>query len=292
MGGLTGTSRPVRWLGDEDGRMTLVAVWQFSENRIHAIADSRISSNNGVLTEHGPKLLPLTVLVRKPAPSGFFHAQAFSRDFGFAYSGATLPALSSHALASALLGNLTVIDETARPSMTDLAMRLAGIAYHYMMEVGQVSGVGAKFSSIFFGMCPVENKPLAYLISPTTQDGRLAVKWEKHALAPSDVLIIGNGVDQLRERIEEKRSKAKHEIVFADAPKHALQALINDKAIESVGGTVQQLWVTPAGVELAATTGPIMPRPSAPRNAGLFVLGFDLMDMQAVGPCKISLSGR
>lgn len=52
--------------------MTLAAVWQYEPNRVHAIADSRFSHERGVATEHGPKLLPLNVVCRKPGPSKFF----------------------------------------------------------------------------------------------------------------------------------------------------------------------------------------------------------------------------
>src|SRR6478752_8831702 len=47
--------------------MTLVAVWK-AEGRLMAVADTRIARSAGnVLTEHGPKLLPITVVCRQPA---------------------------------------------------------------------------------------------------------------------------------------------------------------------------------------------------------------------------------
>jgi hypothetical protein len=49
--------------------MTLVAVGR-AENRLMAIADTRIVSSNGILTEHGPKLLPIKVQGKQPGPSG------------------------------------------------------------------------------------------------------------------------------------------------------------------------------------------------------------------------------
>ena len=87
--------------------MTLVAVWR-AENRLMAIADTRIIRSAGnVLTEHGPKT-SADKSSGKTAwrVSGFFDRPAFQFDIGFAYSGATLPALSTHALANILLGNL------------------------------------------------------------------------------------------------------------------------------------------------------------------------------------------
>jgi hypothetical protein len=59
----------------------------------------------------------------------------------------------------------------------------------------------------------------------------------------------------------------------------------------SVGGMIQQGWATAAGFQLVAKMQPIRPRPPSPRNVGLFVLGFDLMEMQQVGANRVSLLG-
>lgn len=77
-----------------------------------------------------------------------------------------------------------------------------------------------------------------------------------------------------------------------DRPTRALQALIDEAADPSVGGTIQQGWATPVGFELVARMRPITPRPPSPRNAGLFVLGFDIMEMQQVGGYMVSFTGR
>jgi hypothetical protein len=85
--------------------MTLVAVWR-ADDRFMAIADTRIIRAPGnVLTEHGPKLLPLTIVCKQPGPAGFFNNEAHRATVGFAYSGATLSALAAHALANTLLSN-------------------------------------------------------------------------------------------------------------------------------------------------------------------------------------------
>ncbi len=133
--------------------MTLVAVWR-SESRLMAIADTRIIRSHGnVLTEHGPKLMPIRIRGRQPGPSGFFNRDAFEFDVGFAYSGATLSAMSTHALAGALLGNLVSQSGTPPPSMSDIAYCIGSVAAEYMREVGQLNGNNALFSAIVFGFC-------------------------------------------------------------------------------------------------------------------------------------------
>src|SRR5258705_2460528 len=72
-----------------------------------AIADARIvRTADNVLTEHGPKLLPITVVCKQPGASGFFDKEVYRSDIGFAYSGSTLSALAAHALSNTLLSKL------------------------------------------------------------------------------------------------------------------------------------------------------------------------------------------
>src|SRR5436189_4983838 len=80
--------------------LTLVAVWR-AEDRLMAVADTRIVRSPGnVLTEHGPKLLPLVVVCKQPGASGFFDREAYRAEIGFAYSGSTLSARAAHALSN------------------------------------------------------------------------------------------------------------------------------------------------------------------------------------------------
>ena len=58
--------------------LTLVAVWR-AEDPLMAVADTRIVRAPGnVLTEHGPKLLPITVVCKQPGPSGLFDGEVRS----------------------------------------------------------------------------------------------------------------------------------------------------------------------------------------------------------------------
>ncbi len=278
--------------------MTLVAVWR-TEGRLMSIADTRIiRSADNVLTEHGPKILPLKVRGRCPGESGFFDRDAFQFDIGFAYSGATLSALSTHALASALLGNLAGAGDSP-PSMAEIAHFIGGVSAEYMHEVGQLCGNNALFSAIVFGFCHATKQLRGFEIRPRLNHSPLTCDIIEHPLQQnnSPVIIIGSCPDLLRQRIEDDRkaSMARGDIspvVDIDRPARALQALIDENVDPSVGGMIQQGWATPAGFELVAKMKPITPRPPSPRNAGLFVLGFDIMDMTQIGANIISLVGR
>lgn len=273
--------------------MTLVAVWRHSPGRIHAIADTRISSGPGsVYTDHGPKILPLAVVCRKPGPSGFIDSEMYRREFGFAYAGSTLTALSSHALANILCSNLGGLDGSPAPSLDETAYAVATISYQYSSEIGVTGGPGSLFSSILFGHCPRTQHPLAFEMRPQLGTNGLELKLDKHILDESKVVVVGDQPQVLQNLIKEIRSEATQEIVVADAPMIALKRLISEGQIGSVGGSVQQAWSYGSKLEVVATMEPITPQPPSTRNAGLFVLGFDTFDMQTIGNYRIILTGR
>jgi hypothetical protein len=269
--------------------MTLVAVWLHDENRIHAVADTRFSHERGVATEHGPKLLPLNVVCRKPGAAGFFNREHFRAEFGFAYSGSTLSALCAHALSNILCSNLIGREDFAPPAMDEVASLVGPVSLHYMREVGQLSGRAGLFRAILFGICPRSGEPLAFEMQEKLEPTAVNVNILKHVLTPEKVVAIGDKLELLDERITNIRSKPDTPpILFADAPQRALQSLINDGLIESVGGTIQQAWATPGKLELAATSH-IDPENGALR---LNALGFDIRAIQNVGRYQISMSAR
>jgi hypothetical protein len=280
--------------------MTLVAVWR-AENRLMAVADTRIitriiRSAGNVLTEHGPKLLPIKIHGKQPGVSGFFDRTAFQFDIGFAYSGATLPALSTHALANVLLGNLAGTTGTP-PSMADIARLIGSVSAEYMREIGQLNGNSALFRAMVFGFCHTTHQLRAFEITPRLNYSPLTCDITEHSLDENNPIVIGSCPELLRQRIRADRDAAiargdVHPVLDMDRPTRALQALIDEQADPSVGGMIQQGWATSTGFEILAKMRPITPRPPSPRNAGLFVLGFDIMDMQQVGANIVRLAGR
>jgi hypothetical protein len=277
--------------------MTLVAIWR-AGNRLMSIADTRITRPaSNVLTEHGPKLLPIRVQGKRPGPSGFFDQNAFRFDVGFAYSGSTLSALSTHALAGALLGNLAGPPGSPPPSMAEIAFFTAGISAEYMKEVGELNGRGALFSAIVFGSCHETQELRGFEIKPRLDHAPFTCDIVELGLQRyNSIAVIGSCPDLLRQRIVMDREAAiargdTHPILDVNRPTRALQALIDERIDDSVGGMIQQGWATVAGFELVGRLCPITPRPPSPRNAGLFVLGFDIWDMRQVGANFISLTG-
>jgi hypothetical protein len=253
--------------------MTLVAVWR-AEDQLMAIADTRIVRSAGnVLTEHGPKLLPITVVCKQPGASGFFNKEVYRSDIGFAYSGSTLSALATHALSGALLSKL--IGNPGAPPLNEVAFFVAGASAEYMRDVCQLAQKDGLFSAIVFGWCPQQHALRVFELRP----------------------VIGSSPALLTQAIDKELSEAKArgealEIAVFDAPRRALRKLIDENAHEMVGGSVQQAQATSSGFQIISNMEPITPRPPSTRNAGLFILGFDTEDIQMVGNYRIASEGR
>jgi hypothetical protein len=271
-----------------------------------AIADTRIvRSANNILTEHGPKLLPITVICKQPGAGGFFDREVYRNDVGFAYSGSTLSALAAHALSNTLLSKLIGAANVPPPTLEEVAHFIAGASAEYMREVGQLAGKDGLFSAIVFGWCPRHLTLRVFELRPDIENAQFRVNIQEHILNPIKIggtaseaaVVIGSAPSLLTEAIDKDLSEAKargavHEIVAFDAPKRALRKIISENAHEMVGGTVQQAWATSSGFQIISNMEPITPRPPSTRNAGLFILGFDTDDIRNIGNYRVASEGR
>jgi hypothetical protein len=284
--------------------MTLAAVWKVGE-RVYAIADTRISRSRGnVLTEHGPKLLPIFMLCKQPGQSGFFDRIAYGASFGFAYAGSTLSALSTHAFSNTLCQNLVGPSGVAPAGLDEIAVAIGEIACRYMREIGQLSGHEALFSAIVFGFCIRAERFRAFQLAPILKpDQLLQVHVSEHDLyCPETLLVIGSRPDLLQDRVCRDRpslyanldgsiSPDMQELREIDLPRRALAAIVAEGADETIGGATQEAWVTRAGFEPVSRLVPITPLPAG-RNATTMALGFDMYEFNNIGSYFFSLTGR
>lgn len=94
----------------ETHELTVVAVWLEPFDRVvWAAADTKISRSGpigGTITDADAKLLPLALRCFQPGADGFFSSVTLQTSIGFAFAGATLPALNTYAVAGASLQNL------------------------------------------------------------------------------------------------------------------------------------------------------------------------------------------
>jgi len=205
-----------------------------------AIADTRIVRTPGnVLTEHGPKLLPVTVVCKQPGTTGFLDKEVYRADIGFAYSGSTLSALAAHALSNTFLSKLVGAAGAPPPALNEIASFVGGASAEYMREVCQLSGKQGLFSAIVFGWCPQQQVLRTFELSPVITGAQFRVDIAERSLKPIRIggtsdetaVVIGSSPALLRGAIEKQLSSLKerdevHPIVALDVPKRALRQLI------------------------------------------------------------------
>jgi hypothetical protein len=267
--------------------MTLVAVWK-TENRINAIADTRIGCSAGrSLTEHGPKILALPVSCKQPGADGDFSNEVFRTSLGFAFAGATLPALASLALASTLCARLIAAPGAPHPSLHEIANAVGVIALQYIREVGQHTRDDPRFTSIVFGFCMRTSRFLAFELTPVLEPNQVNMTVTEHDLGASNhVVIIGTSSDHLRDRINQLREAAEHQVLIDDAPTRALKDVIAERVDARVGGSIQQAFVWEQGFVPMAT--------ATPQESGFTfnVLGLDVSTAFKVGAYRVGMMGR
>ena len=272
-----------------------------------AVADTRIVRSAGnVLTEHGPKILPITVDCKQPGDDGFFNRQVHRADIGFAYSGSTLSALAAHALSTTLLSKLIGAPGAPPPPLSEVAAFVGGASAEYMREVCQLAERDGLFSAVVFGWCPERRALRVFESTPSYSQHPLTVDVQERSLEPitlqgaaaQSAVVIGTSPNLLRDAIDRELADARqrgetHEIVAFDAPKRALfRQLITEGANEMAGGSIQQAWATPAGFQIVSSMEPITPRPPSTRNAGLFISVSTRRISVIVGYYQVSAEGR
>jgi hypothetical protein len=283
--------------------MTLAAVWRVDE-QIYAIADTRISRSPGsILTEHGPKILPITVLCKQEDPSSMVERISHGTTFGFAFAGATLPALSTHALANTLFQNLLGQTGSPPPGLDEISSSIAEIGLRYMREIGEVAGLAALFSAIVFGFCIKTSRFRAFEIRPLMDRCPLQIDVSEHDLyGPDSLLVIGSRPELLRDRVRRDRpnlyadleglSPQMQSLREIDLPRRALAALIAEGVDETIGGELQEARVSRAGFLPTARMVLVSPPLETGRNAAFRVLGFDVFEFNAIGSYVFSLTAR
>jgi hypothetical protein len=266
--------------------MTLAAVWFDPADFLHAAADSRIRHEHGVLTEHGPKLLSLPVMCLQPGPAGFFNSLAHHSVFGFAYAGATLPALSTHSLASTVCAHLIGEPGAPAPALHEVAILVGHIAAGYMREVGAIAQRGAFFEAVLFGWCPQLARFRVIIFKPDLHHSPLKVRLEAIEMVDATSLVaIGTGIPNFLQIVERRRQS---EGARSRIPLRALEEMIAAESEPNVGGSIQQGYCNRESFRAVATPRRLDPQQSP--NFVRTVLGYDMdADFPAIGHYRFSM---
>jgi hypothetical protein len=268
--------------------MTIAIVWREADG-LWAAADTRFSNPGSadsaqILTDHGPKILPLPITVGQPGPAGFFDQIQPIAAIGFVYAGGIVPALSTHAFCSAALQRLISNTGSRRPTLRELSTFIGHMAERYIREWGQLHPSGALFKAIIFGWCGVQEAMEAYLLAPSI-DPQLSVKISRIDL--DRPFAIGSGAPEVQDQLNLLQPPANPTMPVRE-PLRILEGLIGQERRHDVGGSVQLAYATSAGISFLGRTRPIHDSAGRPIPISDF-LGLNVEELPSVGPCKISI---
>lgn len=268
--------------------MTVAVVWA-EDGALWAAADTRISTGRispsaQILTDHGPKILLLPLVVRQPGTLNFFDKTRLATTIGFAFAGSVPPALATHALCSAVLQSLSALPLAPLPSFSEIAEFVRRCSEQYIQDWGALSPNGARFSSLLFGRCPNKGTFEVVQIAPT--DERVfpitAIRADT-----SQPIAIGSGASAFHVQLKALREGEEHFGRKTRLPLLAIESMVSEQSQNDVGGAIQLARTNFAGAELFSRTTPVVP---GKPEARMTFLGIDIRDLGPIGQCFVGMT--
>lgn len=216
--------------------MTVAVVW-FNEKygQIWCAADSRLSKGGGVLMDGGVKVFEVPVVCRKEV--GEFEWEVTGDySFGFVFSGASISALSTHAIVVAMSKNLVERQgEESSICLDDIAKLFQFVGERQIIDIGKRLGatehVGScLFDCVVFGICPTKKALLAYEVKTSIA---VDVKSEiiVHEVGSGFCLAIGSGAETFSSMMRADGKRV--------PPLTVLAKMLDDEVRSDVGGYLQ-----------------------------------------------------
>ncbi|UAN48161.1 hypothetical protein KGP17_11835 [Serratia sp. JSRIV001] len=278
--------------------MTSVVCWLNNDEYfpgIWAVSDSRVSSNGGVMTDSLQKLfaIPLNLygeddLILKQNPKKILNV-------GFGFAGSTLIGSSVKEILTICLDNLSEIAyydkagtvdvsiDKRTPSIEEIALLTGRIAKNYLLSMGFCYPKSARCEMVIFGYCPKEKTNRIFLIknSPARPEVILV---EEQAVGEDTYVILGDKKNEVYEMISKKNEICKlTPFDQGRGPIVALQQIIKDEAVTTIGGHVQ-ICITTSSMARIMYVSILSEFKFSP------FLGFDFSDIGTLGGFTINVS--
>ncbi|MGT0246691.1 hypothetical protein [Burkholderia pyrrocinia] len=240
--------------------MTIVALWYSNQHdTLHCAADTRISRGSAVATDSGPKVLPVPVVCHEETGVVGFPVITKRLNYGFAYCGATLGAISAYSLATACTQNLSAVAGFGKDvSVEAVAKLFTTVANHYLEDVAMRLGLdsdisAANFELVVFGYCAVKKDFKAYHIKPAITDGLYRMASEELVVTKEFIFVMGSGAMDFTQIHQEQHEEKKKRI----SPFETLKELLKRESRKDVGGAIQFGMAGKAGFRIVPILDPI-----------------------------------
>lgn len=280
--------------------MTSIICWSNNHTEewypgVWAVADSRISSSAGIMTDSLQKLFVLPV-------RGYRGESTLTKEYSnailnvcYGFAGSTLIGTSVKDVLALCLDNLAEIDfydgegEVTKtlaeriPSLEEVARLAQKIAQKYLLSIGQSHPHSARCEIVVFGYCKVQSRSKVFILKNTPDDPAV-VGFEEKDISDGQYVVLGDRKEEVVREIARKNDVCGQDRYWKGrAPIIALQQIIKDSSMSSIGGYAQMCMAT----KLTSVTLYV-----ADVESHKFpMLGFDVFtDLGVIGGFSISIN--
>ncbi|UNT13750.1 hypothetical protein [Pseudomonas sp. I3-I5] len=216
-----------------------------------AVADSKVSSDAGTMTDSLQKLfvLPVNIYQGEDKVTRAHSHKILSICYGFA--GSTLIGTSVKDILALCLDNLTEMNyydesgdvsksiEERIPSIEEIAKLTQKIAQKYLLAMGAYHPNNARCEIVIFGFCKKHNDSKIYVLKNSPEQPA-KISFEEKNVSGGEYVILGDRKEDVRKEIERKNKICAEEQYWKGrAPIIALQQIIKNSSLSTIGGHAQ-----------------------------------------------------
>lgn len=268
--------------------MTLI-VCKLSERGVDCYADGRLSNNGISLFDAAAKIF--IVPIKSVEFRDGKEVQSGNHSLGFAYSGSSLLAVNTHAIASTCTQMLNKSTHLEMPSVAAIASIYAQIGNYVINDYDSKQKPGITHQLIrilIFGYCLKNNNFEIYELLPENVNGKRQFVSKRVQIGPNSMYSMGSGDGEFNKFLEERKLSGN-----AGGVGELFSAFINKNAVASVGGRPQFGHADKNGMVLMPLMGLSPTDLSTPE---ITMLGFNLSTVSdiedfAIGYEAVSIDG-
>lgn len=262
--------------------MTLIALWYRKDhNDIYAVADSRLVSKSGTLTDKAPKFTVARVVCYAADAKGHYELKVLDKQIAVGYAGSSSVAFATITTLQSYLSSLVLAKNGKTPTLGQISDLAKRILEQNFRDFGTLWQNDAKCDLVFFGYLPLDNHLKCFRVSSDVVDGQIYCESKEFPLVENELCIsFGSCSDFFMSKLKENMERTGNFHPF-----NLLNTLIASGERSDIGGYVQ--------VAIANKSEVILPHVSYQRldrgkyDADVTFLGRDVSEIGPVGDCLV-----
>ncbi len=216
--------------------MTLIAIWyRETERDLYAIADSRLTSKHGTLTDSAPKFSILNVTCYAKGRRNIHDKQVLNAKLAIGYAGSSSVAFSTISTLQGYCSSLALKQGGSTPSIADIAELAKRILDENFRQFGAFWGEEAKCDLLIFGALEVDKSLRSFQIHTSTEDNSTSTNVTELPIVKDGLgYAFGSASDHFKSTLDENMRDTGNFHPF-----NTLKEIIENNDRKDVGGRIQ-----------------------------------------------------